>query len=409
MQSPFRFLQSSDFHLERPPRGLAEVPDHLRAALVEAPYRAAERVFDAAIKERVDFVVLSGDLFDPRTSGPRAPVFLAEQFERLARQDIAVYWAQGRADGVEGWADHWTLPKTVVRFPLHRVDRVVHQRDAQPLLQILGASAAQRRKIRAADFRADGHELFALGVAYGSADVESLAGGTMNCWALGGEHGRRTLTTAPATAHYAGSPQGRRPSEPGPHGCTLVQVDEAGRARLSFIATDAVRYVHEHVTVDEFIGGEQLYQILNERVVELLNDPFGPELLIQWTIVPNKTLASELRRGKLAGDLMARLRAEHGQKRPAAWTVGLDVESEVAVSPQQFDEETLLGEFLRTVNYYVEHADAPLDFEPYLAARHVAGSMASAVAIDDVALRQRVLGEVTRLGAQLLSPQEHRP
>ncbi len=52
MQQPFRFIHSSDFHLERPPRGLTEVPEHLRGAFVDAPYRAAERVFDAAIKER---------------------------------------------------------------------------------------------------------------------------------------------------------------------------------------------------------------------------------------------------------------------------------------------------------------------------------------------------------------------
>ena len=59
MIDPFRFIHASDFHLERPPRGLTEVPDHLRAPFVDAPYRAAERVFDAAIKERVDFVVLA--------------------------------------------------------------------------------------------------------------------------------------------------------------------------------------------------------------------------------------------------------------------------------------------------------------------------------------------------------------
>ncbi|HJS06952.1 MAG TPA: metallophosphoesterase, partial [Pirellulales bacterium] len=58
----FRFLHTSDFHLEQPPAGLAEIPDHLRDLLVEAPYRAAANVFQAAIESEVDFVVLAGDL-----------------------------------------------------------------------------------------------------------------------------------------------------------------------------------------------------------------------------------------------------------------------------------------------------------------------------------------------------------
>ena len=109
MTQPFRFVHAADFHLERPLRGLAEVPDHLRVALIDAPYRAAERVFDAAIKERVDFVVLAGDILDPLAAGPRGLVFLGEQFQRLAAQGIRVYWAGGRSDDFERWIDAWHI------------------------------------------------------------------------------------------------------------------------------------------------------------------------------------------------------------------------------------------------------------------------------------------------------------
>ena len=103
MHQPFRFIHASDFHLDRPLRGLSEVPDHLRGALVDAPYRAAERVFDAAIRERVDFVALAGDIVDPLLAGPRGLVFLSEQFEKLGAAGIKVYWATGRTDHFERW------------------------------------------------------------------------------------------------------------------------------------------------------------------------------------------------------------------------------------------------------------------------------------------------------------------
>ena len=95
---PLRFIHAGDFHLQQPLAGLAEVPDHLRDVLLDAPYRAAERVFDAVLREEADFLVLAGDLVAPQQCSPRALSFLSEQFERLADRETAVYWAGGTVD-----------------------------------------------------------------------------------------------------------------------------------------------------------------------------------------------------------------------------------------------------------------------------------------------------------------------
>jgi len=404
MNQPFRFIHASDFHLERPPRGLAEVPEHLRSAFAEAPYRAAERVFDAAIKERVDFVALAGDVVDPLLAGPRGLVFLGEQFARLAEREIKVYWAGGRSDNFERWIEAWPLPANVLRFPLNRVQRITHDRGGEPLVQILGTSSGQRRKIRTADFHPGDSELFSVAIVQGSADPDVLMRQGVSFWALGGEHSRRALASGPIAAHYSGSPQGRRPQESGPHGCTLMQVDDARRVRTSFIPTDAVRFQHERIAVNDSTTAEQLQQILDERSGELLGDPFGPDLLVHWKVVGSSPLIAALRRGKLAAELTSRLRAAHGQKRPALWTVAIEGDS-AADAPEECGEETVLGEFLRTVRHYFDHAEVPLDLEPYLAERHVAGSVASAVVMDEPAVRRRVLAEVAKLGTELLSPE----
>ncbi len=410
MTAAFRFIHASDFHLDRPPRGLVEVPDHLREALVDAPYRAAERVFDAALKEDVDFVALAGDLVDPAMAGPRGLVFLGEQFRRLTQRGIRVYWAPGRSDRKGEWVDAWQLPEGVVRFARDSVEHVVYRRGDEPLVQILGTSSAKRKRIRLSQFHTDRSELFTVAVAHGAADADALARrAAIGYWALGGEHGRRTVLRGPTVAHYCGSPQGRRPQEAGPHGCTLVQVDEQSHVRTSFVPTDAVRYLDEQVAANEGTTPEQLYEILGEQITELLSDPFGPELLVRWIVVGSRALATELRRGKLAGDLAARLRGEYSTRRPAVWTVSIEAEAPDAVPLQRYEEQTLLGEFLRTVRHYEEHLDEPLDLTPYLAERHAAGSLLSAASLDDPAVRGRVLDEVARLGVELLSPQEPRP
>ncbi len=115
---PFRFIHASDFHLERPLMGVAEVPDHLRELFLEAPYTAARQVFEAALAEDAKFVVLSGGIVLPADSGPRGPLFLVEQFARLAERGIGVYWAGAAIDPPEAWPAAVKLPRNVHFFPL---------------------------------------------------------------------------------------------------------------------------------------------------------------------------------------------------------------------------------------------------------------------------------------------------
>lgn len=405
MHRRISFLHASDLHLEQPPSGLSEIPDHLRNALAEAPYRAAGRVFDAAVKHQVDFVALAGDVVDPLLSGPRALVFLSEQFQKLADHGIRVYWAGGRGDRFDPFVDAWPLAAGVIRFPLDRVERVVHHRDGEPLVQILGASSDELQRIVSADFVA-ASELFSVAVAYGTSDDESLAAGTVNYWALGGRHARNALNIPAATAHYCGTPQGRHPGEAGPHGCTLVQVDETRRVRTTFVPTDAVRYQDERITVDPSTTDEQLFQVLSQRIGELLVDPFGPELLARWNVVGSRPLSERLRSGKRSAELVERLRDEHAAKRPGVWTVSVEAQADEDVPEELYDEETLLGEFLRTVRHYVEQPDQRLNLEAFLAERHAAGRLGSLAALGDPDVRQRVLAETAALGVELLSPRE---
>ncbi len=69
----FRFVHASDFHLERAMQGLLDVPDHLRNGLVEAAWKATEAIFEHAMVEQVDFMLLTGDLLNPVATGAMGP------------------------------------------------------------------------------------------------------------------------------------------------------------------------------------------------------------------------------------------------------------------------------------------------------------------------------------------------
>jgi DNA repair exonuclease SbcCD nuclease subunit len=399
---PFKFLQAGDFHLDRPPAGVAEVPEHLRATLVEASYRAATRVFDVALSERVDFLLLTGDLLHPPSAGPRGWFFLVEQFERLQHQGIKVYWTTGRDDAQLEWPALFPLPKNVWRFDRDGITRVVHERFGVPIAEICASGFAPRDKLRVADFRPEHEGLFSIAVAAGEIDGDLAAKHDgIDYWALGGEHQRHSVFTTPVVAHYAGSPQGRTPDETGPHGCTLVNVDELGQVETTFITTDVVRYQTERLTSIDTNSSEVLARVLSERAAALVGT--GPDLLITWEIVGRGTAVRQLRRGAIEAELLAQLRAEWGRRQPAIYSLEVRAEPLGDVHESLFQEDSLRGEYLRLLKALDEATATTLDMREFLPERFLVGPVAAAVAVDSRELRETVLRDAALLGIDLLT------
>ena len=138
----------------------------------------------------------------------------------------------------------------VESFELRRKGRVV--------ARIQGASAGQSQVVEAGQFHRDPEGLFTVGVAYGTDALPGCEGDRVHYMALGGRHQPGTVDCEPGMAHYSGTPQGRGPREIGPHGCTLVQIDETGHVKNQFIATDTVRWREETVEITASTRSEEL-------------------------------------------------------------------------------------------------------------------------------------------------------
>ncbi len=433
---PFRFIHAADFHLHRPITGITEVPEHLRPLLLEAAYRAAVRVFEAALTEESDFVLLAGDLLDPEATGPHGPLTLVEQFERLAERGIAVYWAGGQCDPPEAWPAVYHLPDNVHVLPAGRPVEILHQREGEPIVRIVGASRAEgglkptlrqpEEDLQPAFFNPDPTGLFTIGVANGMAEAETLAPRGIDYWALGGSP-RQTLFQTPHMAHYPGSPQGRQPADSGPHGCTSLHVDAERRLHSQLITTDVLRWHTERLVIDPGTTRNELESRLRQRMVAAIGGAPGTDLLVSWTIAGSGPLLGQLRRGTLAADLLGLLRKEFGQGSPAAWSTSLAIEPSVALNPEWYEQKTIRGDFLRAVRQYQTDPAQRLDLEPPLGnyaaaatglasaaaaagatglASAAAGEIAEAAAVSDPAVRERVLCEAALLGVDLLSGEE---
>ncbi|HEY2760047.1 MAG TPA: DNA repair exonuclease, partial [Pirellulales bacterium] len=436
-----RFLHAADLHLDRPCHTAADVPSHLLDLLIDAPLRAAAKVFDTVIDQHVDFVVLSGDVVEPHSATPRELLFLVEQLERLAQHNITVYWSGGAVDSVDHWPSYIHWPNNVHFFSRGHVQRHRPEIAGTPICEIIGSSHAESQLPRPYDFAPSSADLFSIAVAHANWNASALGEIGVDYWALGGPHTRSTPLETSCVAHFAGTPQGRSSTNSGPHGCTIVTVDEQSHVRLTPLTCDVLRWLTPQLSLSAPADADELERLLFERTEQLLADSMGPALLVTWQITCPGPLQSALRHGSLGAELTSKLRQNFGHRQQPLWTLAIEVELSDQIPPQWSAEETLRGDFLRAVQQCPEQfalgsdsampivqqasslvqSDSPsvqqleLNIAETLAdglsAIHLPPSSAQTLAqlspaVESPEVRRRLLREVAWLGADLLGPAE---
>ena len=404
--SPLRLVHTSDLRLDRPLFGLDEAPDSLLSLFRDAPLEAAERVFDTALAENADALLLAGDVLDSRRASPRVIDFLVRHFGRLQKRGIAVYWAGGVLDPPDAWPRTERLPDNVTVFPPGRVESFELRRGASVVAAVQGVSKPADREVDASEFRRDAHGRFTVGVAYGTSDAPGKEGDRVDYMALGGRPRRATVDHEPGVAHYAGSPQGRCPAEPGPSGCTVVEVGEDGKAKTRFIATDVVRWQEETLEFTAGATGDQLRDRLRERLDKVHARAKGVAQLIAWRLEGVGPLVARLRPDGLAGELLRDLQQHAARLQPVCHSYALRCDSRYEPPHEQMDQETILGDLLRQVEVLRRNEAFVLDLGEMLPKPLPDASLASLARIDGAAERAELFNHAAKLGVALMAEED---
>lgn len=361
----FRFIHASDFHLERPMQDIFDLPDHLRKTLVEAPWKAAEAIFEHAVVENVDFVLLSGDILNPLSSGAAGAAFLVEQFEILQQRGIEVYWAGGKVDDPETWPNAVALPSSVHVFSKREVEKVVFRRNQTPLVTILGKSSDGSETVRAVEYAHEEDDNFVVAMAYGNADSETLGSESVDYWALGGRHQATILQTEEPVIRYCGAPQARELAEEGAHGFVLVDVDGQRHIQVHSIDIDLVRYSEQDIDAEDVALGRDLRQLLAKRIARLQSDASGRHLLVKWRVHMDLENASVVGPSALE-DLLGWLRREFGHGQPACWSTDIEILPPKELPAKWKEEDTILGDFLRTAANFRKEPSKQFNLKPFI-------------------------------------------
>lgn len=366
--------------------------------------RAAERLFQKAVEENVDFLVLSGDVLNANLASPGTILFLLDQFERLKKAGIVVYWAGGEFDSPEDWPASFPLPDNVHYFPGNSIQEYYFHRieegNPTPVAKIVGMSRNQhRRQIRSSEFPVDPGGLYTIAVANGLVDSESLSQRRIDYWAMGGEtqrnvfHGnprkkgldgkpipldppdqpagtkrdRKDLPPQPYTVHYPGSTFARSPENIGFYGATLVEIPWGEEPVLTFFPTSPIRWVNDQITMQAGDDGGKLADEIRIRIKNYRETQKSDDLMIRWFVdVPPGPLAASLRRGSLTNDLLSELRSLYAKEDPMTWSVSLNLLLPEQLPKSYYDQQTILGDFLRSVKHHQDDPREMIDLEKYI-------------------------------------------
>ncbi len=394
----FRFLHAAGFRLHESLRGVTDVSGSVLELLADAPYSSAAAVFAAAIREDVDFVVLSGDLFDPTRSGPRAIAFLQDQFSQLADREIAVYWSASEMDLAGGLVASVEWPENVKLFASDTAERTVHFRSDQPLAELVGRSWQSSRRLRAAEFQSEPSDCFRLAVLPGRVEIQSEREAA-DYWALGGTAAATPFET-PTLAHCPGSTLGRSPLESGSHGCALGLVDPDHSIRIRMVPTDAVRWCHERIPVSLGISHQEARQILKSRIKHLSSE-IGKPMLVVWTITGDSRFDSLFVQADDREQMLSWLRSEYSEAAPPLWSVALELEPADMLPPEWSEEDSILGDYLRVVQSYEADPQKVLSLDQTLT-KEMPSELAQALSVGDGPSRQSLLRAAALMGADLL-------
>ncbi|CAG7624668.1 putative metallophosphoesterase YhaO [Paenibacillus solanacearum] len=391
----FRFLHTADLHLDSPFRGLSKLPEPLRGKVRESTFRALDRLVALAERERVDFVLISGDVYDAKDRSLRAQLRFQQALETLAGQGIPVYVIHGNHDPMQdGYAARFTLPDTVCVFGCEAVEsRVATNKEGQALCRISGISFARAAVTDnlSHGFRPWEDGLYHIGMLHTNVDgdpqhdnyapcsLHDLTVRGVDYWALGHVHTRQVMRERPWVV-YPGNAQGRHIRETGARGCYVVEVSSSGDTGLTFHPLDEVRWLMRTVSIAGLETEQQLMDALEEAIEAAREAAEGRTALVRLVLTGRGPLHAVVRQAGSRTELAAGLRESelrHGTD-GIVWVESIDDQTGIAADRGELaGKPGFLGDLLRLSEEtgrdeermlsFVSEALAPMAGHPQLA------------------------------------------
>ncbi|WP_251198244.1 metallophosphoesterase family protein [Anaerotardibacter muris] len=262
------FIHASDLHLGAAFRGVRDLSPVWADRMLKSIPDAYRQFIDYALTESIDFVIISGDVFDSSHPSYADFCLFCDGLAKLGEANIPVYYCTGNHDPFTMWIhDYGDLPDNVFMFDPNEASFFVFEKDGEPLVVLGGRSYYNQTWPAGQDIsegisretalRESPDAPFCVGVIHTGLDIDptrspvkpkELLKRHMDYWACGHIHHVELVPERDPSIAFAGCIQGRDIHETGPHGVLKVTLRQNMPADITFLPTAQV--VWERIEVD---------------------------------------------------------------------------------------------------------------------------------------------------------------
>ena len=362
-----RFIHCADIHLGSPFTGLQQKNSTIAFQAIEATKKAFLTLINTAIEYHIDFVLISGDIFDSSHQHIQEKIFLKEQFQRLAQAGIYTYLIHGNHDYgrfTEDWNNDW------VKVFKEEVSTEILKTSSGESVAISGFSYDTRwiTESMAMLFPLRNSLVdYHLGMYHGQtrtasdsstayapfkvSDLEKLH---YDYWALGHIHRAMDLDSYGKIA-YSGTIQGRSFKEMGEKGFYVITLNKNLPMNRQFVSCNPIEWVEIEFLVEEVHSIEQIVsQLYREILIQKWND--DKTYLLKFVLIVDRGFNQTWL--KLIEDL---LQKEISKKYEKLYLIEMDVEFRKLKRNNQLsielleDEESHLNRLQDIQNIAMQH------------------------------------------------------
>jgi len=371
----FRFIHAADIHLDSPLRGLESYPGAPVERLRIATRQAFDRVIEICLEERVDFLIIAGDLFDTEVKDFNAALAAATQLRRLKDAGILVYLILGNHDSREESMRHVPWPDNVKLFDHKRPETVRH-----PTLPVaLHGMSYPKREVTenlVPVYPVPVLDCFNIGLlhtnvggnsqhaAYAPCSIQELAAKGYDYWALGHVHDYAVLHERPHIV-YSGNTQGRHAREIGPKGCLLVTVNDVSGGEVEsveFRDTDVVRWYRETIPLQPGDDEDALIETTRNHLREIVAAAEGRLSAVRLEYTGRCAVHAQLAKDASRQQLITNVRALASDFGDDVWIEKIKLHTQSPLDMDALRErQDLIGQLLRDIGVVVATPQSLMD------------------------------------------------
>jgi len=344
----FKFIHCSDLHIDSPFKGFSSVGNSLVEALRKSTYQAFQNIVELALKEKVEAVLIAGDIYDGAEKSLEAQLKFRHGLQKLSDKGIDTFIVHGNHDPLDSWSASLEWPERVHVFSGTQMECLPVERNGVVKAYIHGISYPKRDVTEnlSKKFSRGNKNGFAIGLLhsnvghqsghgnYAPCSMDDLIAAKMDYWALGHIHKFRVLRESNPAVVYSGNSQARHMRESGEKGCCLVTLKKKMDPSVQFIPVDAVRYIQGEVDLSGTITLEEVIHAVRSKCEDFADQTKQRDLFIDLSLNGRTQVHSELQRGDALQGLQGEIRTYFQGRTPSIWlnlklnTAGIyDVES----------------------------------------------------------------------------------